>query len=105
MSIMRAMWTGVSGLNAEGQALGVIGDNVANSNTVGYKASRAVFEDVLGSAIGQNLGNGVRMMRPQQIFAQGRRYLSRMRNHDPQPMGCDASQPCGLAHARGTREG
>lgn len=71
MSIMRAMWTGVSGLNAEGQALGVIGDNVANSNTVGYKASRAVFEDVLGSAIGQNLGNGVRMMRPQQIFAQG----------------------------------
>ncbi len=71
MSIYKAMWTGVSGLAAEGQTLGVIGDNIANSNTVGFKMSRALFEDVLGGAVGQNVGGGVRMARSQQIFAQG----------------------------------
>jgi flagellar hook protein FlgE len=72
MSILTAMYSGVSGLAAEGSALGVVGDNVANTNTVGFKQSRAVFEDVLGSAIGTNaVGAGVRMQRTQQIFAQG----------------------------------
>lgn len=71
MSIYKAMWTGVSGLAAEGQALGVVGDNVANSNTIGFKMSRAMFEDVLGGAVGQNVGGGVRMNRAQQIFSQG----------------------------------
>ena len=71
MSIYKAMWTGVSGLAAEGQALGVVGDNIANSNTLGFKMSRAMFEDVLGGAVGQNVGGGVRMNRAQQIFSQG----------------------------------
>lgn len=72
MSIYRAMYSGVSGMAAEGQALGVVGDNVANSNTVGFKQSRSMFEDVLGGAIGTNAGgSGVRMLQAQQIFAQG----------------------------------
>jgi flagellar hook protein FlgE len=72
MSILRAMYSGTSGLNAEGQALGVVGDNVANTNTVGFKQSRAIFEDVLGGAVGtKSPGAGVRMTRAQQIFAQG----------------------------------
>lgn len=72
MSILRAMYAGVSGLNAETGALGVVGDNVANSNTIGFKQSRAVFADVLGAAIGANgPGAGVRMVRTQQIFGQG----------------------------------
>ncbi len=71
MSITKAMWTGVSGLGAEGGALGVIGDNIANGNTVGFKASRALFEDILGGAIGSNVGGGVRLARTQQIFGQG----------------------------------
>lgn len=72
MSIYRAMYSGVSGMAAEGQALGVVGDNVANTNTIGFKQSRSVFEDVLGGAIGTNAGgSGVRMIQAQQIFAQG----------------------------------
>jgi flagellar hook protein FlgE len=72
MSIYRAMYSGVSGLSAEGKALGVVGDNVANTNTIGFKESRAVFEDVLGGALGSNTtGAGVRFLRAQQIFAQG----------------------------------
>ncbi len=72
MSILRAMYSGVSGLTAETGALGVVGDNVANTNTIGFKQSRAIFADVLGSAVGtQGAGSGVRMARTQQIFAQG----------------------------------
>jgi flagellar hook protein FlgE len=72
MSINNAMNTGVSGMSAEGEALGVVGDNVANTNTIGFKQSRAIFEDVLGGAMGSGaVGAGVRMSRVQQIFAQG----------------------------------
>ncbi len=72
MSIQGAMNTGTSGLNAEGEALGVVGDNVANTNTVGFKQSRSAFENVLGGAMGANAaGGGVKMGRIQQIFAQG----------------------------------
>lgn len=72
MSINNAMNTGVSGMTAEGEALGVVGDNVANTNTIGFKQSRALFEDVLGGAMGSGaVGAGVRMTRVQQIFAQG----------------------------------
>src|SRR5579863_1482807 len=73
MSLLNAMYTGVSGLNAEGDALSVVGDNVSNSNTVGFKESRAVFEDVMNSAIGvpNAPGAGVHMAQAQQIFSQG----------------------------------
>jgi flagellar hook protein FlgE len=73
MGITNAMYAGVSGMAAEGDALGVVGDNVANSNTIGFKQSRAIFEDVLGGAAGQRntIGGGVRMVRSQQIFGQG----------------------------------
>ncbi len=73
MSINSALYVGVSGLSAESDALGVIGDNLANTSTVGFKQSRADFDDVLGSASGgdQTIGSGVRMARTQQIFAQG----------------------------------
>ncbi len=72
MSILRAMYAGVSGLGAEGQALGVVGDNVANTNTVGFKSGRAMFADVLGGAIGSgSAGGGVRMLGTQQMFTQG----------------------------------
>jgi len=73
MSILNAMYSGASGLQAEGDALGVIGDNVSNTSTIGFKESRAVFENVLGGAIGDPhaTGAGVRMQKAQQIFAQG----------------------------------
>jgi len=71
MSILNAMYSGVSGLSAESDALGIVGDNVANTNTVGFKRSRAQFENQLGGAVGTGVGGGVRMARSQQIFAQG----------------------------------
>ena len=44
MPLNSAMSSGVSGRMAEGQALGVVGDNVANSSTIGFNQSRALFE-------------------------------------------------------------
>ena len=74
--VLRAMYSGVSGLRAEGEALGVVGDNIANVNTVGFKSQRAVFEDVLGHSILAGTssalpGSGVRIGEVQQMFTQG----------------------------------
>jgi len=70
------MNSGVSGLKAESDALGVVGDNIANVNTVGFKAQRAVFEDVLGHSILAGTssglpGSGVRVGQVTQMFTQG----------------------------------
>ena len=74
--VLSAMFSGVSGLRAEGEALGVVGDNIANVNTVGFKAQRAVFQDVLGHSILAGTssalpGSGVRVGEVQQLFTQG----------------------------------
>jgi len=50
--------TGLSGLNAAAKNLDVIGNNIANSNTVGNKSSRAEFAAVVASAIGPSGGGG-----------------------------------------------
>jgi len=74
--VLRAMYSGVSGLRAEGEALGVVGDNIANVNTTGFKAQRALFEDVLGHSIlagtsSSMPGSGVKVGDIQQMFTQG----------------------------------
>jgi flagellar hook protein FlgE len=51
--------TGLSGLNAASKNLDVIGNNIANSNTVGMKASRAEFAAIVASAVGPSGGGGV----------------------------------------------
>lgn len=74
--VLRALYSGVSGLRAEGEAIGVVGDNIANVNTVGFKSQRAVFQDVLGHSILAGTssalpGSGVRIGDVQQMFTQG----------------------------------
>jgi flagellar hook protein FlgE len=67
--------TGLSGLNAASQTLDVIGNNVANSGTVGFKSSRAQFADVYASSLnggGSNaVGIGVKVATIAQQFTQG----------------------------------
>jgi flagellar hook protein FlgE len=50
----RALFTGVSGMRAHQIWLDVIGDNIANANTPGFKPSTVLFTDILG----QTLNNG-----------------------------------------------
>ncbi|MBP8985343.1 MAG: flagellar basal body rod protein FlgG, partial [Syntrophobacterales bacterium] len=53
-----ALWAGISGLNASSKELDVIANNIANVNTVGFKASKTYFGDVLSQSIsGGSSGN------------------------------------------------
>src|SRR3954469_16199571 len=66
---------GISGLNAASRNLEVIGNNIANANTVGAKASRAEFADVYASAAlrqsATSPGMGVALAAVTQQFTQG----------------------------------
>lgn len=70
-----AFQTGLSGLNASSKNLDVIGNNIANSNTTGFKNSRAEFSDLVASSIGvggsNNAGLGVAIDTVAQQFTQG----------------------------------
>jgi flagellar hook protein FlgE len=64
---------GLSGLNASSKSLEVIGNNIANANTVGAKSARAEFADVYANAIGGSnaVGIGVTVADVAQQFTQG----------------------------------
>jgi flagellar hook protein FlgE len=67
--------TGLSGLSAASSDLDVIGNNISNSNTIGFKQGTAVFADVyagsLASAVNQQIGIGTTMAGVNQEFSQG----------------------------------
>lgn len=76
MGILSSMYTGVTGIQANGEALGVISDNIANANTVGFKTSRAEFADVVAKSLkgvlgGNQIGRGTKLNGVTQIFSQG----------------------------------
>jgi len=70
-----AFQQGLSGINSASRNLDVIGHNIANSNTVGMKASRAEFAELYASSIGTsggvNSGIGVTVAKVTQLFTQG----------------------------------
>ncbi len=76
MGVLSSLYTGVSGLTAQGEALGVIGDNIANANTIGFKASRAEFQDIIAKNLkgilgGNQIGRGVKIGAVNPILTQG----------------------------------
>lgn len=76
MSILSSLYTGVSGLAAHGQALGVTADNIANAGTTGFKASRAEFQDIIAKNLkgilgGNQIGRGVKIGAVNPVINQG----------------------------------
>lgn len=83
--MMRSMFAGVSGMRSHQMMMDVIGDNIANVNTTGYKASRVVFQDTLsqmmrdgsastagsGSTNPSQVGLGVKVGAVDSIVTQG----------------------------------
>ena len=49
-----SMYSGISGLKANTSAMEIIGDNIANVSTTGFKASRASFANVFSSSLAQH---------------------------------------------------
>ncbi|MCG8471334.1 MAG: flagellar hook-basal body complex protein [Desulfobacterales bacterium] len=57
MSLTSSLFSGVSGLSSTGNAMTVIGDNIANVNTIGFKSSRVTFQDVLSQTVATKSGS------------------------------------------------
>jgi flagellar hook protein FlgE len=76
MSLFSALHTGSSGLGVSSTYLSVIGDNIANINTTGYKQTRASFadflpQDVFGLSGGGQVGTGAATNVVSTLFGQG----------------------------------
>ncbi|MBH9663001.1 MULTISPECIES: flagellar hook protein FlgE [Burkholderia] len=66
---------GLSGLAGASNALDVIGNNIANANTVGFKSSTAQFSDMyansIATSVNTQIGIGTALASVQQQFGQG----------------------------------
>jgi flagellar hook protein FlgE len=78
MSLLTSLYTGATGLDSSTAELSVVGDNIANANTVGFKASRADFADALAQNLigdtpsgGGQMGLGTKLQVVQRILTQG----------------------------------
>ena len=76
MSLFNTLQTGQSGLSVSGTGLAVIGDNIANLNSTGFKRNRATFADAFPNTVGtlggiQKLGRGAVNARINTEFEQG----------------------------------
>ena len=76
MPLSGALFSSVSCLDTTSTAISVIGDNIANVNTPGFKERRAEFSDVLGQTISNvagfsPIGAGAKLSRISTIFTQG----------------------------------
>jgi len=78
--MLQSFYTAFTGLSADKDWLSVISDNIANVNTVGFKAERAVFEDLLsrslttfknGAPVNREVGGGVFVSATVKDFSQG----------------------------------
>ncbi len=81
-----ALWVAKTGLDAQQTRMSVVANNMANSNTTGFKKDRAVFEDLIyqnyrqaGASSssttnipsGINIGTGVKVVATQKMHTQG----------------------------------
>ena len=72
MSIIGSILTANTALNAFGDSIAVVGDNIDNLNTVGFKTSRTQFADLLPTVEEKiEAGNGVRIANVNKPFQQG----------------------------------
>jgi flagellar hook protein FlgE len=75
MGILTSLYTGLSGLSGQSEAMAIYGDNIANSNTIGFKTSRPEFSNIIaksqGLLGGNQIGGGVHLSAVNPINSQG----------------------------------
>ncbi|BFR49877.1 flagellar hook protein FlgE [Nitratidesulfovibrio sp. HK-II] len=76
MGLSSSMYTSVSGLQSTSESISVIGNNLANSSTTGYKSMSMLFEDVFYSSLTTSsgldqVGNGSTVSTISTDFSQG----------------------------------
>ncbi len=72
-SIVNGLFAGRAGLSAHGVAIAVIGDNIGNASTLGYKQARSEFADLVAGGQGSRVtvGSGSRVAASTTVFSQG----------------------------------
>ena len=55
--MMRSLYSGISGLRNHQTRMDVIGNNIANVNTAGYKTSRVIFQDIFSQNMAAGMAN------------------------------------------------
>lgn len=72
-SIVNGLFAGRAGISSHGTAIAVVGDNISNASTIGFKASRAEFEDIMAGGItgGTALGSGSSISAISTMYEQG----------------------------------
>lgn len=68
-----ALWTGISGLSSQQKALDNESNNIANVNTIGYKASRISFADQMYQ---DRIGKGSKVLDAEKLYTQGNLKLT-----------------------------
>jgi len=76
MGLTSSLYSAVTGLRCYGTAISVSGDNIANLNTAGFKASRITFQDALNELLAtaqgtSQVGRGVMVSDVGLMFTQG----------------------------------
>ena len=61
MSLSSSLYTGTSGLKNMGNGMQVVGNNIANTNTVGFKSGRSTFSDTLYENVATQAGTAQMM--------------------------------------------
>ena len=73
--MISSLFAGISGLNANATAMTVIGDNIANVNTIAYKANQISFSNVLSTSLtgsdSSDIGRGVDIWDTNGVWTQG----------------------------------
>ncbi|MFP4087404.1 MAG: flagellar hook-basal body complex protein [Desulfobacteraceae bacterium] len=73
--MIKSLFSGITGLQANTEKLGVIGDNIANVGTNGFKGGRMDFANLLSQSVGgftgQEVGSGVAMGKLSRDWTQG----------------------------------
>ncbi|MHC5269548.1 flagellar hook-basal body complex protein [Enterococcus sp. LJL98] len=67
--MLRSLYSGVSGMKGLQTKMDVVSNNIANVNTVGFKSSRVVFQDIMSQTTGSSsaAGNGLGGQNAQQV--------------------------------------
>ena len=76
MALLGSLNTGASGVKTQGKTMQVVGNNIANVNTFGFKSNQVAFEDLMGNAWPQGAtftkaSNGVKIGGIQMDHSQG----------------------------------
>ena len=76
MALLGSLATGASGVKTQGKTMQIVGNNIANVNTFGFKSNKVAFEDLMGNSWPQGsaftkASNGVKIGGVEMDYSQG----------------------------------